>query len=346
MKVQNVLNCSFSSWYPSFKRVTLRSRVIPLSKSFIDYLLEDRIVLPKGSGEVQPKTKESVEIDEEDYFEDDGRWSSTAEEDMPVIIAPEFPDLEQKIRNTIEYLGGEVFPKLNWSCPKDASWISFDKSLRCTSPADIYLLLKSSDFVAHDLTCPFQHCDDNDSNKTDIHYELILRVWKNVHPGMEFRCFVKNGTLIAICQRHDSEYYSFIEDQEEIIKDDIIEFFKQNISGRFADKEYVFDIYRDKENKILLLDFNPYGVFTDSLMFSWSELLADHPFQDETESVEFPVFRCVKKEDSGMKPNPYAFYALPKDFVDLSLGTDPQKLVDFLKMKTDKNTDDSDNDDT
>lgn len=347
MKVQHVLNCSFSSWYPSFKRCTLRSRVIPLPKCFIDYLLEDRIVLPKGSGEVQPKPKESVESDDEDYFEDDGRWSSTAEADMPVITAPLFPELEQKIRDAIEYLGGDVFPKLNWSSPKDASWISFDKSLRCTAPADIYLLLKSSDFVAHDLTCPFETCEDIDSNKTDVQYELVLRVWKNLHPGMEFRCFVKNGTLIAICQRHESEYYDFIETQKDDIREDIMTFFKQNIRGRFAEKEYVFDVYKDK-GRILLMDFNPYGLFTDSLMFSWEELLADQPFQDseenDTANMELPVFRCVQKENSGMKPNPYAIYGLPKDFVDLSLGTDPQKLLDFLKMKSNMNSEESDTD--
>jgi hypothetical protein len=52
-------------------------------------------------------------------------------------------------------LGGQVFPKLNWSSPKDATWIATEKNLKCRNYADIFLLLKSSDFVTHDLTCAF-----------------------------------------------------------------------------------------------------------------------------------------------------------------------------------------------
>ena len=29
-------------------------------------------------------------------------------------------------------LGGAVVPKLNWSAPKDAIWLSPDKQLKCT----------------------------------------------------------------------------------------------------------------------------------------------------------------------------------------------------------------------
>ena len=38
--------------------------------------------------------------------------------------------------------------------PQDATWMSFNGTIRCTSPYDVFLLLKSSDFVTHDLTQP------------------------------------------------------------------------------------------------------------------------------------------------------------------------------------------------
>ncbi|GAB1609591.1 cell division cycle protein 123 homolog [Argonauta hians] len=336
MKVQHVLNCSFSSWYPGFKNITPTSAIIPLPNQFIDYLKADRVFLPEGSGQIQPKGRQDAESDDEDYFDDDYEWNSSPDENQ----APEFPELDKKIRSCIEDLGGDVFPKLNWSSPKDASWIAFDKSLRCTCPADIYLLLKSSDFVTHDLTCPFESCEDSESNQPELVYNLILRRWLNIHPGSEFRCFVKNGALLAICQRHGSEYYNFIEQNPESIKTDITSFFKQRIASQFGLKEYVFDVYIKGKGKVCLLDFNPFGSVTDSLLFDWSELTADQPFQkppphqDESDRVEeLPVFRYVCESDSSMKPNPYAYYALPKDFVDLSLGTDPYKLVDFLKLQ-------------
>lgn len=32
--------------------------------------------------------------------------------------APSFPEFETLLKNTIKRLGGQVFPKLNWSAPK------------------------------------------------------------------------------------------------------------------------------------------------------------------------------------------------------------------------------------
>jgi D123 len=45
----------------------------------------------------------------------------------------------------------------------------------------------------------------------------------------------------------------------------------------------VFDIYREKQGSITLLDFNPFGQMTDSKLFDWEEL--EHPEQHETIAV-------------------------------------------------------------
>jgi hypothetical protein len=63
--------------------------------------------------------------------------------------APHFPELDQQIERAIEALGGSTCIKLNWSTPIDAAWIS--GTIRCCTPGDIYLLLKSSDRIAFDL---------------------------------------------------------------------------------------------------------------------------------------------------------------------------------------------------
>ena len=45
--VNQVKHCQFSSWYPTFKSHTIKSRIIkPLSDTFINYLEADGIVLP------------------------------------------------------------------------------------------------------------------------------------------------------------------------------------------------------------------------------------------------------------------------------------------------------------
>lgn len=37
--------------------------------------------------------------------------------------------------------------------------------------------------------------------------KLVLRNWMSVDPSREFRCFVRRGKLIGICQRDESNFY-------------------------------------------------------------------------------------------------------------------------------------------
>lgn len=43
---QEITRCRFSAWYPQFRDVTFKSRIIPLPQEFIDYLNADSIFLP------------------------------------------------------------------------------------------------------------------------------------------------------------------------------------------------------------------------------------------------------------------------------------------------------------
>jgi len=144
------------------------------------------------------------EVNEDEFSTNETEFD---DENQPL---PSFPDLEQQIWNTIDEFDGAVFPKLNWSSPRDAIWISATNTLKCNSPSDIFLLLKSSDFIAHDLDHAFDDCHyDNQSRRRRPNvFELVLKKWYDVAPSMEFRCFVKDEELVAISQR-DVNYYSF-----------------------------------------------------------------------------------------------------------------------------------------
>lgn len=71
---------------------------------------------------------------------------------------PKFEELSRKVMKKIRKLGGRCFPKLDWSAPKDASWIALNRTLSCSTFIDICLLLKSSTFTTHDLAEPFEYC--------------------------------------------------------------------------------------------------------------------------------------------------------------------------------------------
>lgn len=330
MKVQQILNCSFPTWYPNFKKHTWRSIVIPLSEEFVEYLKADGVVLPDGSLE----TTHATHGDGDDRGDDDANTEKVEwDEAEAASEAPSFPHLDAQIKEAINKLGGSVFPKLNWSCPKDATWISLNNSMKCVTPGDIYLLLKSSEFISHDLMQPFKDCEDaSDATVAgDVKYVLVLRKWLSLNPSSEFRCFVKNGAVVGISQRDCTNCYHHISLQKDEILQDVMSFYNEVIGGKFPDNDYTFDVYRETKDVVKLIDFNPFGKTTDSLLFEWDDL-NNAIDQLEVDNKQKPPFKCVTGE-VGLQPSPYRCYALPHDFIHLSTGEDPYKLIDFLTLR-------------
>uniref|UniRef100_A0A8C2DHI7 Translation initiation factor eIF2 assembly protein n=1 Tax=Cyprinus carpio TaxID=7962 RepID=A0A8C2DHI7_CYPCA len=303
MKKEQVVNCQFSVWYPLFKKHTIKSLILPIPQNVIDYLFDDGTLVVSGS--------------------------------VSLFQAPEFPEFKIRVQEAINVLGGRVFPKLNWSAPRDANWIALNSSLQCQSLCDIFLLFKSSDFITHDLTQPFLHCSDDSPDPT-IKYELVLRKWSELIPGAEFRCFVKENKIIAISQRDYTQHYQHIAKQEDSISSAILEFFRDHIQYQFPDEDFVLDVYRDSSGRVWLIDFNPFGEVTDSFLFTWEELtsgknLTANQTQEDTPLQEGPAFRYTTSEVT-VQPSPCLSYRIPRDFLELTTGEDAYKLIDFLKL--------------
>ena len=149
---EDILECQFHRWIHQFSKETMKSKVLPLPENFIAYLLQDGVILPTIPG-ADPFGKDELS-DDEDLFE--------PVEDNDVDVAPngnvdDFHQLTSDITQAIEDLKGEVFIKLNWSAPTDASWLK-GGSLKCFNPTDVYLLLKSSDRINYDIEHMFDHC--------------------------------------------------------------------------------------------------------------------------------------------------------------------------------------------
>uniref|UniRef100_A0A3B3S5J6 Translation initiation factor eIF2 assembly protein n=1 Tax=Paramormyrops kingsleyae TaxID=1676925 RepID=A0A3B3S5J6_9TELE len=305
------------------------SVILPLPQNVIDYLLDDGTLVVSGSeGHAQPS-----QINNDSDEDEEIQWSD--DETTTIVTAPEFPEFSSRVQEAINTLGGSVFPKLNWSAPQDASWIALNSSLRCQSLTDIFLLFKSSDFIAHDFTRPFLHCSD-DSPDPPINFELVLRKWSELIPGGEFRCFVKENKLIGISQRDYTQYYQHISKQKHLISQSIQDFFTSHIQYKFLDEDFVFDVYRDSWGEVWLIDLNPFGEVTDSLLFTWEELISGcnlraQPVEGGAPQQDDLAFRYTTSEVT-VQPSPCLSYRIPRDFVDLSTGEDAYKLIDFLKL--------------
>ncbi|KAI9224120.1 D123-domain-containing protein [Blastocladiella britannica] len=269
-KMVNLAPFSFDKWYPTFRKHSIRSVVIDLPADFVAYLHADGITLANNDQLYGYDETVNVEALDDDENGLDSAAEMTPDEDAAVSEngdAPEpptFPELEARVDAAIAKLGGAVFPKLNWSSPRDAAWIALDGSLRCTTLRDIILLLKASDFAAFDLD---QECERR---------VLVLRKWSKLHPGLEFRCWVSGKRIIAISQRDATKYYEFLAAEREELNLIIHEFFEDVIRNNFPHDQYVFDVYLTQSDarEPFLIDINPFDEVTDTHLFSWCELQA------------------------------------------------------------------------
>nr|XP_043629511.1 cell division cycle protein 123 homolog [Erigeron canadensis]XP_043629512.1 cell division cycle protein 123 homolog [Erigeron canadensis] len=311
MKEEEVNRCQIQEWYPKFKSSSVQTLFHELPESFIKYLLDDSgpflLPLSISNDDALPNRIHKPE-EEEDYSISEQQSDNESE---PTPQPPSFPELEIQISESIESLGGAIFPKLNWSSPKDSAWISPNGSLKCTSFSEIVLLLKSSDSLVHDLCHAYDSCSDCSITRP-TRFFLALRKWyPDLHPEREFRCFVHNHKLIAISQREVTGFYPILTDKKDAMGMVIQEFYEDKVSEKFESESYTFDVYVRKDMAVKLLDFNPWSASTLPLMFTWEELESGELSKD-------PEFRIV---ESQMGVRPGLKTAVPYDYLDTSEGS-------------------------
>nr|ACO15556.1 Cell division cycle protein 123 homolog [Caligus clemensi] len=237
MLISEVQQCDITSWYEDFKRLTFPTSFVLLPEEVLRYLREDStLILPK-------------ECDAEGYFDNNDNSDSECEledEGSQEGERPSFPEFSQRLKDVL----GEgikkngAFIKLNWSSPKDANWV-LASGLKVSTLTDIYLLLKSSHFLHHDLSNPFKDCsestiEEQKSTTESTGYVLAIRDWVSINPGHEFRCFVRGKTLVGVSQRDHTSFYNYILREEDVIRMNIKQFFHQYLQDKFPLNNYVF----------------------------------------------------------------------------------------------------------
>ncbi|KAJ4807818.1 hypothetical protein LUZ62_020384 [Rhynchospora pubera] len=326
--LEELLRCQLKEWYHLFQPHTIPTLFLPLPASFLSYLQGLSLSLsPDGSHSPSPApfllptsasnsafhkfpAHSTVPDPDSNFHSDSDSDSDSASE----VKAPSFPELESEVEKSISALGGRVVPKLNWSAPKDATWMSPFGSLKCESFSEICLLLHSSDCIIHDLTEALPSSQDyanQKQNEDEFQFFLALRKWvPDIRPEYEFRCFVHDKKLVGISQREVTAFYPSLMTQKNQIVDSIVDFFNRIVKPVFGSRDYTFDVYlTQKRKKVILVDFNPWGCFTLPLLFEWEEL------EQDREEVELRLVESSFAVRPGMKT------AVPYDYLDTSEGS-------------------------
>ena len=189
---------------------------------------------------------------------------------------PSFPELELKIKETVESLGGSVFPKLSRSAPKDLAWISTAGPIQCTTFSEITLLLRVSDSLIHDLCHAYDSCTDKVIVKTPEFLLCTPQVVSIPSTGDGNPLFCMGSNLVGTSQRNVTTFYPVLLEKKSDIEWLIRQFYEDHVRLKFESENYTFDVYVTMDERIKVLDFNPWGAFSLPLLFNWEELRAEH----------------------------------------------------------------------
>ncbi|KAG5675293.1 hypothetical protein PVAND_005205 [Polypedilum vanderplanki] len=304
-EISELISCSYHKIYEQFKKNCIKTYYLSIPTDVLNYLKQDLFILPKECNlhtGLSSQTENTKFIGEASNFSDE-------EDDDDENVVPEFPEFSKQILEILDKLGGSAFIKTNWHSPKDAFWITAGQTLKARDLSDVYQLLKASSICKEDL---------NIVNVENFH-QIVFKKWKEIHPGTEFRCFVRNKNLIAISPRDWPQYHEHFKTQKNDIIKDIVSLFKEKIKNNFSIDSYCFDVLRETKDHVVIIDFSPFNEkFTAPLAFDWSYLHGDDIIlsQNNDEEDDNPEFRYLANNDVGIQPNPRNNYGFPLDMIN------------------------------
>jgi hypothetical protein len=251
-----------------------------------------------------------------------------------------FPEFERVVGDAIARLGGCVFPKCNWSSPKDAAWMTPDGSLRCTTAAEVLLLLRSSDFAVADI---------EQARAARVQPAVVLKEWAEISPASEFRCFVVRGSgggsaaagekelrLAAICQRNLSEYYPHLKEVRTSLRDTVASFVARDVVPLVApDGDWVVDLYIDQGGSVRLLDVEALDqefLESNPSLITWQELAALR--------VSSQCSLRIVEHDRGVQPSSRNLCGVPTELRDVT-AEDLSELLNSMERDRCKERDSS-----
>lgn len=159
---------------------------------------------------------------------------------------------------------------------------------RITTGQQAIELLAKSDRVYTDLSSIYSYGNDQVLENVCI----VLRKWFPTVPDRpygEFRGFVYKNQLNALSQYDNCTFFPQIVDKKEQIENLIRKFFEKKIKNKLKHIEsYVIDFYYDSDDRIYIIELNPFHIAAGPSLFSWKshrELFMNGPFE----------FRIVEK---------------------------------------------------
>lgn len=143
------------------------------------------------------------------------------------------------------------FIRLNSRSPKDATW-PFEAPATI-SGKEAVSMMAGSERILDDL-CYFRRIPEHPAY-------VCLRDWVyGFQTRNEYRCFVRDGKLIAVTHYDYTKPWSGPEDGGKAIRQSIDAYFETTLRSRLPVATIVFDLHANYDGSFLLIEINPYGL--------------------------------------------------------------------------------------
>ena len=257
-------------WYPFLKSITFKTYFIPLKYREAEAVLNFNFFRNKN----QPDkfTKEDTEIlrnlekKVDHYFQtyDDlkngamFRLSGRSGKDMDYYDNKKIISLYEQNLDKVAKIYGTDKNDVN---TKYVAICTLMNRFKVNSGKDVLNVLLTSERLFLDLKDWLNHGGKE---------QMILRVWDdNLCSDREFRAFIQNNELKAICQDERFAMFKNMVENKDLYEKLINDYFNKSLKPLMKIPNYIADFCILKNNEVKLIEFSPFLRCTSACLFRW-----------------------------------------------------------------------------
>lgn len=262
-----LLECNVEQWYPYLKEHTMRTVWIPISME----AARDIVHAAKSKLNDRPKSLLQLEADLEDLlqsqFGSEGafiRTSTRSPKDSPACRNKSKQHLVEELRECGDDANERHVALLRASL----------QGMKAHTGAEALSLLTTSERVHTDLAEMLE-----EKGKQEV-YNVVLREWVDIPVEKEFRAFVHNKKMTALCQYYHVCFFPGLQKEFKELTERIQGFFDREIKDLLPLSSYIID-FGVLADRIMVIELNPFSIATNPVLFSWKQdrvLLENGPF--------------------------------------------------------------------
>lgn len=311
-------------WAPKLPSLTPPLITIPVPPSVLSALLSGTLLLPGRTpapaddtwfdGTAVANSSSSSSSEPEDGGRERGREpESGAESETPALMQRVCASIDA----AIAALGGVAVPKFGTVTPSDGVWLSFTRSLRCTTAGDVLGLVGASERAL---------ALSSGNAAPALTLRAVVRAAGAA--GAEFRVFVCGGRVVGLSQRDVGLGAGLGEELMDTVVSAVVDGFpvvREGLVG-VVEERFVYDVVVDGQDgwRVWVIDVGAWGE-GEGILFEWTELET----AEWMESGGRAQLRCVGS-GGGIRPGKEMYGGLPLELRGEGAGEALTKAADRM----------------